>query len=57
MLLSYFELTMKFTKVLIVPPMKDINGVFLDIPKAFGKACHEGLLLNCSFFEIIKKIT
>ena len=32
-------------------PTKDINGIFLDIPKAFGKVWREGLLLNCSFME------
>ena len=52
MLLSYYQLLMKFTyEVFDCIPAKDINRVFLDIPKAFGQVCHEGLLLNYGFME------
>ena len=60
-LLNYYQLPIKFTKVLILGQREILRRVFCDISKAFDEFCMNFYFLNCSLveqrecFEIFKK--
>ena len=50
-LLNYYQLPIKFTKVLILAQREILRRVFCDISKAFDEFCMNFYFLNCSLVE------